>query len=152
MILFMAWRERAAELVDGRLLEGGRHVWRITCLRDPGVACLSGKVPAALITALSAPSASPIPTSTIPAQSTGNRPSTSLLLPDMTPFTVGQLLSLYENRVAVQGFIWDINAFDQWGVELGKVGRGGWATWSGLQRGMAGWLAGSEEEAHARQA
>lgn len=52
---------------------------------------------------------------------TGNRPSTSILLNDVTPFSVGQLLALYEHRVAVQGFIWDINAFDQWGVELGKA-------------------------------
>lgn len=51
----------------------------------------------------------------------GNRPSTSILLDAVTPFSVGQLLSLYENRVAVQGFLWDLNAFDQWGVELGKV-------------------------------
>lgn len=52
---------------------------------------------------------------------TGNRPSTSLLLPAINAFTVGQLLSLYENRVAAQGFMWGINSFDQWGVELGKV-------------------------------
>lgn len=51
----------------------------------------------------------------------GNRPSLSLLLPALTPFTVGQLLALYEHRVAVQGFVWGINSFDQWGVELGKV-------------------------------
>jgi glucose-6-phosphate isomerase len=51
----------------------------------------------------------------------GNRPSTSILLPSITPFVVGQLLALYEARVAVQGFVWGINAFDQWGVELGKV-------------------------------
>jgi glucose-6-phosphate isomerase len=51
----------------------------------------------------------------------GNRPSLSLLLPELTPFTCGQLLALYEHRVAVQGFIWNINSFDQWGVELGKV-------------------------------
>ena len=51
----------------------------------------------------------------------GNRASSSLLLPELTPYTVGQLLSLYENRVATQGFIWNLNAFDQWGVELGKV-------------------------------
>jgi glucose-6-phosphate isomerase len=50
----------------------------------------------------------------------GNRPSLSLLFPELTPFSVGQLLALYEHRVAVQGFIWDINCFDQWGVELGK--------------------------------
>lgn len=51
----------------------------------------------------------------------GNRPSLSLLFPKYDAFTCGQLLALYENRVAVQGFIWGINSFDQWGVELGKV-------------------------------
>ena len=50
----------------------------------------------------------------------GNRPSMSLLLPKVTAFHVGQLLALYEHRTAVQGFIWDLNSFDQWGVELGK--------------------------------
>ena len=52
---------------------------------------------------------------------TGNRPSLSLLLPELTPFSIGQLLALYEHQVAVQGWIWGINSFDQWGVELGKV-------------------------------
>ncbi|GAB2212569.1 hypothetical protein Droror1_Dr00020543 [Drosera rotundifolia] len=51
---------------------------------------------------------------------TGNRPSVSLLLPALNAYTVGQLLALYEHGVAVQGFIWGINSFDQWGVELGK--------------------------------
>jgi glucose-6-phosphate isomerase len=51
----------------------------------------------------------------------GNRPSLSILIDSLTPFSIGQLLALYEHRVAVQGFIWDINSFDQWGVELGKV-------------------------------
>eukprot|EP00793_Prasinoderma_coloniale_P001259 PRCOL_00005031-RA len=51
----------------------------------------------------------------------GNRPSLSIMLPALDPYTVGQLLSLYENRVATQGFIWGLNSFDQWGVELGKV-------------------------------
>lgn len=51
----------------------------------------------------------------------GNRPSTSLLLDELNAFKVGQLLALYEHRTAVQGFIWGINSFDQWGVELGKV-------------------------------
>lgn len=50
----------------------------------------------------------------------GNRPSMSLLLPRLTTYAAGQLLSIYEHRTAVQGFIWDINSFDQWGVELGK--------------------------------
>jgi len=50
----------------------------------------------------------------------GNRPSLSLLTPKLTVYATGQLLALYEHRTAVQGFIWDINSFDQWGVELGK--------------------------------
>lgn len=51
----------------------------------------------------------------------GNRPSLSLLFPSLTPYSCGQLLALYEHRVAVQGFVWGINSFDQWGVELGKA-------------------------------
>jgi len=51
----------------------------------------------------------------------GNRPSNVLLLDCLTPYTTGQLLALYEHRTAVQGFIWGLNSFDQWGVELGKV-------------------------------
>lgn len=52
---------------------------------------------------------------------TGNRPSSSMLLTRLDAFAVGQLLAIYEHRTAVQGFIWGINSFDQWGVELGKV-------------------------------
>lgn len=52
---------------------------------------------------------------------TGNRPSLSLLFPVLNAYTCGQLLALFEHRTAVQGFVWDINSFDQWGVELGKV-------------------------------
>jgi glucose-6-phosphate isomerase len=51
----------------------------------------------------------------------GNRPSNVLLLEKLTPYTTGQLLALYEHRTAVQGFVWGLNSFDQWGVELGKV-------------------------------
>ena len=50
----------------------------------------------------------------------GNRPSTSILLPGLTPSTLGQLVALYEHKTFVQGAIWGINSFDQWGVELGK--------------------------------
>ncbi|KAK4281050.1 hypothetical protein QN277_012590 [Acacia crassicarpa] len=50
----------------------------------------------------------------------GNRPSLSLLLPSLNAYNIGQLLAIYEHRVAVEGFIWGINSFDQWGVELGK--------------------------------
>jgi glucose-6-phosphate isomerase len=51
----------------------------------------------------------------------GNRPSSSILMTKLDAFSAGQLLALYEHRTAVQGFIWGINSFDQWGVELGKV-------------------------------
>merc|ERR1740124_1273290 len=51
----------------------------------------------------------------------GNRPSLLILMNQLTPYTCGQLLALYEHRVATEGFIWGINSFDQWGVELGKV-------------------------------
>jgi glucose-6-phosphate isomerase len=50
----------------------------------------------------------------------GNRPSTSILLDQLTPRSLGALIALYEHKVFVQSVIWDVNAFDQWGVELGK--------------------------------
>ncbi|MDR0784186.1 MAG: glucose-6-phosphate isomerase [Propionibacteriaceae bacterium] len=50
----------------------------------------------------------------------GNRPSTTILAPALTPSVVGQLIALYEHITFVQGVIWGINPFDQWGVELGK--------------------------------
>jgi len=51
----------------------------------------------------------------------GNHPSNTLLLPQLTPKTLGELIALYEHKIFVQGVIWNINSFDQWGVELGKV-------------------------------
>ncbi|MDP5145150.1 glucose-6-phosphate isomerase [Shewanella sp. ULN5] len=52
---------------------------------------------------------------------TGNKPSNTLLMDKLTPPTLGALIALYEHRTFVQGIIWQINSFDQWGVELGKV-------------------------------
>jgi glucose-6-phosphate isomerase len=51
----------------------------------------------------------------------GNRPTTTILATQLTPGVLGQLIALYEHKVFVQGAVWGINAFDQWGVELGKV-------------------------------
>lgn len=51
----------------------------------------------------------------------GNRPSTFFVLPELTPRTLGALLAVYEHRTFVSGAVWDINSFDQWGVEQGKV-------------------------------
>jgi glucose-6-phosphate isomerase len=51
----------------------------------------------------------------------GNRPTSTILAPQLTPSVLGQLTALYEHKVFTQGVLWDINSFDQWGVELGKV-------------------------------
>ncbi len=50
----------------------------------------------------------------------GNRPSNTLLMESITPYSLGALIALYEQKVFVQGVIWNLNSFDQWGVELGK--------------------------------
>ncbi len=51
----------------------------------------------------------------------GNRPTNTILSDRLTPHTLGSLIALYEHSVFTQGVIWDIDSFDQWGVELGKV-------------------------------
>jgi len=68
----------------------------------------------------------------------GNRPSTMILFRRLDAFSLGRLIALYEHKVAVQGFLWGINSFDQWGVELGKV----------LSSGLLPALAGDAVGAH----
>jgi glucose-6-phosphate isomerase len=51
----------------------------------------------------------------------GNRPTNSIMVKKLTPATLGALVAMYEHKIAVQGFVWSINSFDQYGVELGKV-------------------------------
>ncbi|MFA9217191.1 MAG: glucose-6-phosphate isomerase [Sphingomonadaceae bacterium] len=68
------------------------------------------KLPAAEIEAL-------VPHKTFP----GNRPSNTILMDQLTPPALGALIALYEHKTFVQGVLWDVNSFDQWGVELGKV-------------------------------
>ena len=51
----------------------------------------------------------------------GNRPSSTIVAPKLTPSVLGQLVALYEHTVFVEGAVWGIDSFDQWGVELGKV-------------------------------
>ena len=50
----------------------------------------------------------------------GNRPSNSILFQKLLPHTLGALIAIYEHKVYVQSVVWNLNAFDQWGVELGK--------------------------------
>ena len=51
---------------------------------------------------------------------TGNKPTNSILFRKLTPRTLGRLIAMYEHKIFVQGVIWNIFSFDQWGVELGK--------------------------------
>jgi glucose-6-phosphate isomerase len=67
----------------------------------------------------------------------GNRPSTTLIYPQLTPRRLGQIVALYEHRVFVEGVILGINSFDQWGVELGKE----------LAKSLAPVLAGTDDGA-----
>ena len=50
----------------------------------------------------------------------GNKPSNSILIDKLNPYNLGALISMYEHKIFVQGIIWNIYSFDQWGVELGK--------------------------------
>jgi glucose-6-phosphate isomerase len=68
----------------------------------------------------------------------GNRPSTTILGTKLTPSTLGQLIALYEHQVFVQGVVWGIDSFDQWGVELGKA--------SALELGPVLWERGGAQE------
>jgi len=51
----------------------------------------------------------------------GDRPTSTILIPELNPYYLGMLMAMYEHKVFVQGIIWNIYSFDQWGVELGKV-------------------------------
>jgi glucose-6-phosphate isomerase len=62
-----------------------------------------------------------VPANLIPYKTfEGNRPTNSFLVKQITPFTLGELIAMYEHKIFVQGIIWNIYSFDQWGVELGK--------------------------------
>lgn len=65
----------------------------------------------------------------------GNRPTNSILVKEINPYTLGQLIAMYEHKIFVQGVVWNIFSFDQWGVELGKM----------LANGILPELAGDEE-------
>jgi glucose-6-phosphate isomerase len=68
----------------------------------------------------------------------GNRPTNTILLDRLTPRSLGMLVALYEHQIFVQGIVWRVNSFDQWGVELGKA--------------LAGKILGEEEKLLAGQA
>jgi glucose-6-phosphate isomerase len=94
---------------------GGQHDLLIGNLFAQAEALAFGRTAAEVAAAGMAPEL--VPHRTFP----GNRPTTMILAPRLTPSVLGQLIALYEHKVFTQGVIWGINSFDQWGVELGKV-------------------------------
>ncbi|MCP4968613.1 MAG: glucose-6-phosphate isomerase [bacterium] len=94
---------------------GNQHDLLMGNLFAQAEALAFGKTPAEV--ALAGVDADLVPHRSFP----GNRPSSMLLAPKLTPGVLGQLVALYEHKVFTQGVIWGINSFDQWGVELGKV-------------------------------
>ena len=88
-----------------------------------GQALMQGKAEAQAHAELIASGASEVEADRLAPHKTfpGNRPSTAILMDRLTPQTLGALIALYEHKTFVEGVIWDINSFDQWGVELGKV-------------------------------
>lgn len=88
---------QAAALMEGRSLEQARHSLQQQGLAEAQIEALAPHLVC-----------------------NGNHPSTMLMMPEVTAFTLGQLLALYEHKIFVQGWLWGINSFDQFGVELGK--------------------------------
>jgi len=94
---------------------GGHHVKLLSNFFAQTEALMNGKTKDELI-------AENVKPELIPYKSfSGNRPTNSFLIKKITPFTLGRLIALYEHKIFVQGVIWNIYTFDQWGVELGKA-------------------------------
>ncbi len=85
-------------------------------------ALMQGKTPAEARAELQAAGVSGARLELLTAAKTfpGNRPTNSILYPQLTPEVLGMLIALYEHKIFTQGILWDVNSFDQWGVELGK--------------------------------
>jgi glucose-6-phosphate isomerase len=101
----------------------GEHQQRLLAnLIAQAEALMRGRTPAEVKQELDAQDLSPEERATLLPYRVfpGNVPSSVLLLEKLTPFALGRLLALYEHSVFVQAVIWNLNAFDQWGVELGK--------------------------------
>ncbi|HYF30192.1 MAG TPA: glucose-6-phosphate isomerase [Chitinophagaceae bacterium] len=93
---------------------GDHHVKLLSNFFAQTEALMNGKTPEAL-------QKENVPAELVPYKTfSGNRPTNSFLVKQVTPFTLGQLIALYEHKIFVQGVVWNIYSFDQWGVELGK--------------------------------
>jgi glucose-6-phosphate isomerase len=85
-------------------------------------ALMKGKTPAEALADLERAGRSPAEAEALVPHKVfdGNRPSNTILFRKLTPQTLGSLVALYEHKIFVQGIIWNVNSYDQWGVELGK--------------------------------
>ncbi|HWU12728.1 MAG TPA: glucose-6-phosphate isomerase [Caulobacter sp.] len=101
----------------------GMHEKLLSNLLAQAEAFMVGRTTADVVAELQAKGVSEAEIATLAPQRTfaGNRPSTLVLMDRLTPRTFGALIALYEHKTFVEGVIWGINSFDQWGVELGKV-------------------------------
>ncbi|NGM50290.1 glucose-6-phosphate isomerase [Caulobacter sp. 602-2] len=101
----------------------GMHEKLLSNLLAQAEAFMVGRTTEDVVAELQAKGVSEAEIATLAPQRTfaGNRPSTLVLLDRLTPQTFGALIALYEHKTFVEGVIWGINSFDQWGVELGKV-------------------------------
>ena len=108
--------------VENSMPLGDQHEWLLANCLAQTEALLLGKTKAVARAELLAQGLSQAEARTLSAHKVfpGNRPSNTLLYQRLDPRTLGMLIALYEHKVFVQGVIWQINSFDQWGVELGK--------------------------------
>uniref|UniRef100_UPI000A369C65 glucose-6-phosphate isomerase n=1 Tax=Streptomyces pseudogriseolus TaxID=36817 RepID=UPI000A369C65 len=109
---FIGFAEPAGELSDGLKAQ---HDLLMANLFAQGQALAFGKTPDEV-------RAEGVPEELVPHKTfRGDHPTTTILATELTPSVLGQLVALYEHKVFVQGAVWNIDSFDQWGVELGKV-------------------------------
>jgi glucose-6-phosphate isomerase len=102
---------------------GDHHVKLLSNFFAQTEALMNGKTAEEVTAELAAAGKSPEEISELRPfkQFSGNRPTNSFLIKEITPFSLGELIALYEHKIFVQGVIWNIFTFDQWGVELGKA-------------------------------
>jgi len=107
---------------NGNLRDGLHHTLLLCNFLAQTEALMKGKDRATVVAELKKAGKSEAEISSIGPHKefTGNRPTNSIMVDMVTPFTLGALISMYEMKIFTQGIIWDINSYDQWGVELGK--------------------------------
>jgi len=107
---------------NGDLRDGLHHTLLLCNFLAQTEALMKGKDRATVVAELKAAGKSDADIASIAPHKefTGNRPTNSIMVDMVTPFTLGAMIAMYEMKIFTQGIVWDINSYDQWGVELGK--------------------------------